>query len=102
MIHIKIIFLFIFILFTACSDDVENQNELESLLKSKDPKVLLSNAKEKQRIGAYEDAVQIFRINRDGFLESINRLIFLVCLKIDQPHLVVCGYQLRVNFNGDI
>ena len=37
---------------TACSNDVENQNELESLLKSKDPKVLLANAKEKQRIGA--------------------------------------------------
>jgi len=58
-INIKIRFLIIFLLFTACSNNVENQNELESLLKSNDTNVLLANAKEKQRIGAYEEAIEI-------------------------------------------
>ena len=103
MIHIKIIFLFIFILFTACSDDVENQNELESLLKSKDPKVLLANAKEKQRIGAYEDAVQILKaaVKIDPKLISAYNQMGLIYFEADKKNESVDAFKKAISIDPE-
>ena len=53
--NIKTLILCIFILLSACSNEVENQEKALS----DDPKVLLENAREKQRIGAYDEAIEI-------------------------------------------
>jgi tetratricopeptide (TPR) repeat protein len=53
--NIKTLFLCVFILLSACSNEVETQDAALS----NDPKVLLENAKEKQRIGAYDEAIEI-------------------------------------------
>ena len=77
MIHIKITLLFIFILLVACNNDVGNQNESDSVTQSKDPKVLLANAKEKQRIGAFEEAIEIlnFAVKIDpNFISAYNQM----------------------------
>ena len=55
MLNIKTLFLCFFILLSACSNEVKNQGGALS----NDPKVLLENAKEKQRIGAYDEAIEI-------------------------------------------
>ena len=53
--NIKTLVLCIFILLSACSNEVKNQKKALS----DDPKVLLENAREKQRIGAYDEAIEI-------------------------------------------
>ena len=55
ILNIKTLFLCFFILLSACSNEVTNQ----AGALSNDPKVLLENAKEKQRIGAYDEAIEI-------------------------------------------
>jgi len=55
ILNIKTLFLCFFILLSACSNEVKNQGGALS----NDPKVLLENAKEKQRIGAYDEAIEI-------------------------------------------
>ena len=55
ILNIKTLFLCFFILQSACSNEVTTQ----AGALSNDPKVLLENAKEKQRIGAYDEAIEI-------------------------------------------
>ena len=55
ILNIKTLFLCFFILLSACSNEVTTQ----AGALSNDPKVLLENAKEKQRIGAYDEAIEI-------------------------------------------
>ena len=55
ILNIKTLFLCFFILLSACSNEVTTQ----AGALSNDLKVLLENAKEKQRIGAYDEAIEI-------------------------------------------
>ena len=55
ILNIKTLFLCFFILLSACSNEVT----IQAGALSNDPKVLLENAKEKQRIGAYDEAIEI-------------------------------------------
>jgi len=54
---IKILFICVLFLFSACDSNVETTGDIDAL--SKDPNVLLTNAKERQRIGAYDEAIEI-------------------------------------------
>jgi tetratricopeptide (TPR) repeat protein len=69
--NIKTLFLCILILLSACSNEVGTQTL------SNDPKVLLENAKEKQRIGAYDEAIEILNaaVKIDAkFVPAYNRM----------------------------
>jgi len=55
ILNIKTLSLCFFILLSACSNEVT----IQAGALSNDPKVLLENAKEKQRIGAYDEAIEI-------------------------------------------
>ncbi len=77
--NIKSFFLCIFMLLSACSNEVETQGQALS----NDPKVLLGNAKEKQRIGAYDETIEILNaaLKVDAnFVPAYNQmgLIYLV------------------------
>ncbi len=50
-------FFCIFMFLVACDSNVETTDYTNPTAHSKDPKVLLENAKERQRIGAYDEAI---------------------------------------------
>lgn len=56
------IFLCAFMMLTACDSIIETTEDVQSADLSKDPKVLLENSKEKQRIGAYDEAIEILNM----------------------------------------
>jgi len=58
ILNIKTLSLCFFILLSACSNEVT----IQAGALSNDPKVLLENAKEKQRIGAYDEAIEILNV----------------------------------------
>ncbi len=71
---LKILILYVFILLAACDSNVEMQGETDL---SGDPKVLLENAIEKQRIGAYDEAIEILNaaVKMDAdFIPAYNRM----------------------------
>ena len=53
------IFSFLMLLLVGCKGDIEKTEDFDPTALSKDPKVLLENSKEKQRIGAYDEAIKI-------------------------------------------
>ena len=59
---IEMIFLCAFMMLTACDSIIETTEDVQSADLSKDPKVLLENSKEKQRIGAYDEAIEILNV----------------------------------------
>ncbi len=59
---IEMIFLCAFMMLTACDNIIETNEDVQSADLSKDPKVLLENSKEKQRIGAYDEAIEILNM----------------------------------------
>ena len=59
---IEMIFLCAFMMLTACDSIIETTEDVRSTALSKDPKVLLENSKEKQRIGAYDEAIEILNV----------------------------------------
>jgi tetratricopeptide (TPR) repeat protein len=74
--NIKTLFLCVFILLSACSNEVETQD----VALSNDPKVLLENAKEKQRIGAYDEAIEILNASvkiDPQFVSAFNQIGFV-------------------------
>lgn len=76
--NIKIAFLFIFMLLAACDSNVEKTGEFDTL--SEDPKVLLDNAKERQRIGAYDEAIEILNVAvkiDPKFVSAYNQMGFI-------------------------
>ena len=46
----------------ACDSTIETTEDAQTTALSKDPKVLLENSKEKQRIGAYDEAIEILNV----------------------------------------
>ena len=46
----------------ACDSTIETTDDSQKAALSKDPKVLLENSKEKQRIGAYDEAIKILNM----------------------------------------
>lgn len=88
---IKTLFLCIFILLSACS----NEAEIQDGTLSNDPKVLLENAKEKQRIGAYEEAIEILnaavKIDVD-FVPAYNRM-GLIFFEADKKNESVAAFK---------
>ena len=46
----------------ACDSNIETTEDPQTAALSKDPKVLLENSKEKQRIGAYDEAIEILNM----------------------------------------
>ena len=46
----------------ACDSTIETTDDAQKEALSKDPKVLLENSKEKQRIGAYDEAIEILNM----------------------------------------
>ena len=46
----------------ACDSTIETTEDAQTTALSKDPKVLLENSKEKQRIGAYDEAIEILNM----------------------------------------
>jgi len=56
------IFLCAFMMLMACDSIIETTEDVRSTALSKDPKVLLENSKEKQRIGAYDEAIEILNV----------------------------------------
>ena len=59
---IEMIFLCAFMMLIACDSIIETTEDVRSTALSKDPKVLLENSKEKQRIGAYDEAIEILNV----------------------------------------
>lgn len=59
---IEMIFLCAFMMLMACDSIIETTEDVRSTALSKDPKVLLENSKEKQRIGAYDEAIEILNM----------------------------------------
>ena len=46
----------------ACGSNIETSEDIQPAALSNDPKVLLENSKEKQRIGAYDEAIEILNV----------------------------------------
>jgi len=72
MANIKIFILGVFLLLVACNSNEETPEAL-----SDDPKILLENAKEKQRIGAFDEAIEILNaaVKIDAnFIPAYNRM----------------------------
>jgi len=72
MANIKIYILGVFFLLVACNINEETPETL-----SDDPKILLENAKEKQRIGAFDEAIEILNaaVKIDAnFIPAYNRM----------------------------
>jgi tetratricopeptide (TPR) repeat protein len=89
--NIKNLFLCVFIVLSACSNDVGTQDEVLS----NDPIVLLENAKEKQRIGAYDEAIEILNlaVNIDSdFVPAYNRM-GLVFFEADKKAESVAAFK---------
>ena len=59
---IEMIFLCAFMMLMACDSIIETTEDVRSTALSKDPKILLENSKEKQRIGAYDEAIEILNV----------------------------------------
>ncbi|MFL2947775.1 MAG: tetratricopeptide repeat protein [Nitrospinales bacterium] len=59
---IAIVFLYIFMMLMACDSTIETTEDAQTTALSKDPKVLLEKSKEKQRIGAYDEAIEILNM----------------------------------------
>ena len=59
---IAIVFLYTFMMLMACDSNIETAEDAQTAALSKDPKVLLENSKEKQRIGAYDEAIEILNM----------------------------------------
>ena len=53
------IFIFLLLLLVGCEGDIETTEDFDPVAVSKDPKILLEISKEKQRIGAYGEAIKI-------------------------------------------
>ena len=59
---IEMVFLFTLIMLVACDNNLETSEDTQPAVLSNDPKVLLENSKEKQRIGAYDEAIEILNV----------------------------------------
>ena len=59
---IEMVFLFTLIMLIACDNNLETSEDTQPAALSNDPKVLLENSKEKQRIGAYDEAIEILNV----------------------------------------
>ena len=59
---IEMVFLFTLIMLMACDNNLETSEDTQPAALSNDPKVLLENSKEKQRIGAYDEAIEILNV----------------------------------------
>ena len=59
---IEMVFLFTLIMLMACDNNLETSEDTQPAVLSNDPKVLLENSKEKQRIGAYDEAIEILNV----------------------------------------
>ncbi len=59
---IEMVFLFTLIMLMACDSNIETSEDIQPAALSNDPKVLLENSKEKQRIGAYDEAIEILNV----------------------------------------
>ena len=59
---IEMVFLFTLIMLMACDNNLETSEDTQHAALSNDPKVLLENSKEKQRIGAYDEAIEILNV----------------------------------------
>jgi len=59
---IEMVFLFTLIMLMACDSNIETNEDIQPTALSNDPKVLLENSKEKQRIGAYDEALEILNM----------------------------------------
>ena len=70
-------FFCIFIMLAACDSNVETLDGSNPVALSKDPKVLIESAKDKQRIGAYDEAIEILNaavIIDPKFISAFNRM----------------------------
>ena len=59
---IEMVFLFTLIMLMACDNNLDTSEDTQPAALSNDPKVLLENSKEKQRIGAYDEAIEILNV----------------------------------------
>ena len=59
---IEMVFLCTLIMLMACDNNLETSENTQPAALSNDPKVLLENSKEKQRIGAYDEAIEILNV----------------------------------------
>ena len=59
---IEMVFLFTLIMLMACNNNLDTSEDTQPAALSNDPKVLLENSKEKQRIGAYDEAIEILNV----------------------------------------
>ena len=55
-------FSFLILLLVGCDSNMEKTENFDPAALSKDPKVLLESSKEKQRIGAYDEAIEILNV----------------------------------------
>ncbi len=88
----------VFILLVGCDSNVETTEDFESATLSKDPKVLLENSKEKQRIGAYDEAIEILnaavKIDPD-FLPAYNQM-GLIFFEADKKNESVDAFKKAI------
>ena len=59
---IEMVFLFTLIMLMAGDSNIQTSEDIQPAALSNDPKVLLENSKEKQRIGAYDEAIEILNV----------------------------------------
>ena len=55
-------FSFLILLLVGCDSNMEKTESFDPAALSKDPKLLLESSKEKQRIGAYDEAIEILNV----------------------------------------
>ena len=76
-------FSFLILLLAGCEGNIETTEDFDPAALSKDPKVLLKNSKEKQRIGAYGEAIKILNaaVKIDPkFVAAYNQMGFYLLL----------------------
>ncbi|MBT5471180.1 MAG: tetratricopeptide repeat protein [Nitrospina sp.] len=91
-------FFCIFIMLAACDSNVETLDGSNPVALSKDPKVLIESAKDKQRIGAYDEAIEILNaavIIDPKFISAFNRM-GLVYFEADKKNESVEAFKKAI------
>ncbi|MEK9629777.1 MAG: tetratricopeptide repeat protein [Nitrospinota bacterium] len=87
----------------GCDNNVETTEDMESATLSSDPKVLLNDAKEKQRIGAYDEAIEILNaaVKIDPKFISAYNQMGLIFFEADKKNESVEAFKKALAIDPD-
>ena len=100
---IEMLFLFTLIMLMACDSKIETSEDIQPAALSNDPKVLLENSKEKQRIGAYDEAIEILNVAikiDPEFVPAYNQ-IGLILFEADKKNESVEAFKNAIAINPE-